>query len=62
MADGGIQRSAFIVKHDGSNDFSIDRKTAVQELRFFHVGILNPYNPHLENSPFVKTFLINFFS
>ena len=32
MADGGIQRSTFIVKHDGIIDFSINRKTAVQEL------------------------------
>ena len=31
MADGGIQRSTFIVKQDGSIDFSINRKTAVQE-------------------------------
>ena len=40
MADGGIQRSTFIVKHDGGIDFSINRKNAVQELPFFHVGIL----------------------
>ena len=31
MADGGIQRSTFIVKHDGSIDFSINQKIAVQE-------------------------------
>ena len=31
MADGGIQRSIFIVKHDGSIDFSINQKIAVQE-------------------------------
>ena len=31
MADGGIQRSAFIVKHDGGIDFSINQKIAVQE-------------------------------
>ena len=31
MADAGIQRSTFIVKHDGSIDFSINWKTAVQE-------------------------------
>ena len=31
MADGGIQMSAFIVKHDGGIDFSINQKTAVQE-------------------------------
>ena len=31
MADGGIQRSIFIVKHDGSIDFSINQKMAVQE-------------------------------
>ena len=31
MADGGIERSIFIVKHDGSIDFLINRKTAVQE-------------------------------
>ena len=42
MADGGIQRSTFTVKHDGSIDFSIYRKTAMQELQFFHVRILNP--------------------
>ena len=42
MADGGIPRTTFIVKHDGSIDFLINRKTAVQELRFFHVRILTP--------------------
>ena len=26
MADGGIQRSTFIVKHDGGIDFSINKK------------------------------------
>ena len=31
MADGGIQRSIFIVKHDNSIDFSINQKIAVQE-------------------------------
>ena len=31
MADGGIQRSTFIVKHDGSIDFSINQKISVQE-------------------------------
>ena len=31
MADGGIQRTTFIVKHDGSIDFSINQKIAVQE-------------------------------
>ena len=31
MADGGIQRSMFIVEHDGSIDFSINQKIAVQE-------------------------------
>ena len=31
MADGGIQRSIFIVKHDGSIDFLINQKMAVQE-------------------------------
>ena len=51
MADGGIQRNSFIVKHDGSIDFFINRKTAVQELRFFHARILTPQNPNLENSP-----------
>ena len=42
MADGGIQRTTLIVKHDGSIDFSINQKIAVQELRFFHVRILTP--------------------
>ena len=32
MADGEIQRSIFIVKHDISIDFSIYKKTAMQEL------------------------------
>ena len=32
IADGAIQRSIFIVKKDGSIDFSIDQKIAVQEL------------------------------
>ena len=32
MADGGIQSSIFIVKHDGSIGSLIDQKTAVQEL------------------------------
>ena len=31
MADGGIQRSIFIVKHDSNIDFSINQKIAVQE-------------------------------
>ena len=31
MADGGIQRSTFIIKHDGSIDFSINQKISVQE-------------------------------
>ena len=31
MADSGIQRSTFIVKHDGSIDFSINEKILVQE-------------------------------
>ena len=31
MADGGIQKSTFIVKHDGSIDFSINEKISVQE-------------------------------
>ena len=31
MADGGIQRSTFIIKHDGSIDFSINQKIFVQE-------------------------------
>ena len=31
MADGGIQRSTFIVKHDGSIDFLIKQKISVQE-------------------------------
>ena len=31
MADPGIQRSTFIVKHFGTIDFSINQKTAVQE-------------------------------
>ena len=31
MADGGIQRSIFIVKYYGSIDFSINQKIAVQE-------------------------------
>ena len=30
MADGGIQRSTFIAKHDGSIDFSINEKISVQ--------------------------------
>ena len=42
MADGGIQRRTFIVKYNGTIDFSITRKTALQELRFFHVWILTP--------------------
>ena len=40
MADGGIQRSIFIAKHDGSIDFSINQKTSVQKILIFHVGIL----------------------
>ena len=32
MADAGIQRSTFIVKHDSSIDFSINEKISVQEL------------------------------
>ena len=32
MADGGTQRNTFIAKHDGSIDFSINQKIAVQEL------------------------------
>ena len=31
MADGGLQWIIFIVKHDGSIDFSINQKIAVQE-------------------------------
>ena len=31
MADGGIQRSIFLVKHDGSINFLIDQKTSMQE-------------------------------
>ena len=31
MADGGIQRTIFIVKHDGSIDFSIYKKIALQQ-------------------------------
>ena len=31
MADGGLQSSILIVKHDGSIDFSINQKIAVQE-------------------------------
>ena len=31
MADGGIPRTTFIVKHDGTIDFSINQKIAVQE-------------------------------
>jgi len=31
MADGGIRWSTFIVKHDGSIDFSINQKIAGQE-------------------------------
>ena len=37
MADGGIQRSTFIVEHDGSIDFSINQKISVQELYKFWV-------------------------
>ena len=32
MADGGIQRSILIVKHDSSIDFLINQKIDVQEL------------------------------
>ena len=32
MDDPGIQRSLFKVKHNGSVDFSINKKTSVQEL------------------------------
>ena len=42
MADVGIQRSTFIVKHNGSIDFSITEKIAAQEpgkVSFFHVRI-----------------------
>ena len=39
MADGGIQSSVLIVKHDSSIGFSINRKTTVQELWSFHVRI-----------------------
>ena len=31
MADGGIQRNTFLVKHDGSIDFLINEKISVQE-------------------------------
>ena len=31
MADGGMQRSIFLVKHDGNIDFLINQKTSVQE-------------------------------
>ena len=31
MGGGGIQRSTFIVKHNGSIDFSIYEKISVQE-------------------------------
>ena len=31
MADGGIQRSTFIVKHEGSIDFLINEQISVQE-------------------------------
>jgi len=44
ITDGGIQRSIFIVKHDGSIDFSINQTTAVQELWYFHVRI-KPIKP-----------------
>ena len=37
MADGGIQRSTFIVKHDGNIDFSINQKTVVQKVIKFSV-------------------------
>ena len=31
MADGGIQRSIFLVKHDGSINFLINQKTGVNK-------------------------------
>ena len=37
MADGGIQRSTFIIKHYGAIDFSINQKTAMQESLKFSV-------------------------
>ena len=38
-------------KDIGSIDFSINQKTSVQELWFFHVGILTQWNFSLENWP-----------
>ena len=51
MADGGIQSSIFIVKHDGSIDFWIHGKTSVQEILVFHVGIFDFNTPFSENKP-----------
>ena len=42
MADDGTQSSIFILKHNGSIDFSINQKTTMQEFRFFHVWSLSP--------------------
>ena len=49
MADGGIQRSTFIVKHDGSIDFWINQKSSVQEISVFHFGILDLWTPNSKN-------------
>ena len=51
MRDPGIQSSIFNAENDGSIDFSINRKTSVQEISVFHVGIFDFYTPFSENKP-----------
>ena len=49
MIDGGIQRSIFIVKRDGSIDFLINQKIALQESVI--VSVLSRRNLGRQNLP-----------
>ena len=55
MADDGIQRSIFTVKHDGSIDFSINQKPAVQELWFFSRQTFDLMKPQSRKFTFTDT-------
>ena len=51
MADGGIKRSIFLVKHDGSINFLINQKISVQEpvkVSVFQVWIKRYYRLGIE--------------